>query len=148
MSRKRTKKTGLTLVEIMVAATIFALVTAGAFAGLTQGLNISESARRYTRAMPIVQSEFESLRSLTWAELDALPKSTTVVTLTPTSSIDANYYAPYTIQREIFSVSTTLLRVEVRITFQPSMNSSSTVTLNYTSFFTEGGANEYYYRQI
>lgn len=132
----------------MVASTVFALVMAGAFAGLQQGFILSESARLLTRAGPIAQSEFEFLRSLDWATLDGLPKSSTVVTLNPTSSIDSNYYTPYTIEREVFAESASLLRIEVRVTYQSAGRSGSNVTLNFTSFFTEGGANAYYYRQI
>ncbi len=121
---------------------------AGAFAGLQQGFILTQSAQLMTRAGPIAQSEFEFLRSLDWATLDGLPKTTTVVTLNPTSSIDSNYYTPYTIEREIFPVSASLLRVEVRVTYESAGRSGSNITLRSTSFFTEGGANAYYYRQI
>lgn len=145
MDKRRQSKAGLTLVEVMVAATVFAMVSAGAFAGLIQGLNFVEGSLHYTRASQIIQSEVEYLRSLSFTELSALPDTST---LTPTAQFSADFYDAYTIQRLKTSPSSTVRQVVIEVSFVGTGKSGDTVTLSCVTFFTEGGANDYYYRQI
>lgn len=145
MDKRRQSKAGLTLVELMVAATVFAMVSAGAFAGLYQGFNFIDGSRHYTRISPILQSEVEYLRSLAWTELTALPATATI---TPTAQFSSDFYDPYTIERTITSVSSSVRQVTIEVTFEGTGKSGQTVSRSYVTFFTEGGVNDYYYRQL
>lgn len=140
----RSKK-GLTLVELMVASTVFALAIAGSFAGLLQGFNFIEGSRHYTRVSQVMQSELEYLRSLSWVDLNELPTSEEI---TPSSQFNSTFYDDYTIERRIISETPSLRRVEIEVTFSGSNRSGSEISLSFVTYFTQGGLNDYYYRQI
>lgn len=136
-------KNGFTLVEVIVAAGIFAMVIAGGIAGVRMGFQIVDNSRHHTRVSQILQSEVESLRSLSWKELKQLPSSAEV-DINPQFSTSA--YDAYTVNRNIYTESSSLRRVEVVVTY--STRGGKSVELKYLTFFTEGGVNDYYYRTI
>lgn len=136
-------KNGFSLVEVIIAAGIFGIVITGGFAGVRMGFEIVDNSRHYTRVSQILQSEVESLRSLSWKELKALPKSENIE-IDPQFSTTA--YDAYTVTRNIYEESSSLRRVEVQVNF--TARSGKQVSLKYLTFFTEGGLNDYYYRTI
>lgn len=138
-----TKKNGYSLAEVIVAAGIFALVITGGIAGVRMGFKIVDDSRHHTRVSQILQSEVESLRSLSWKELMQLP-STADVAINPQFSTAA--YDAYTVKRNISTESATLRRIEVTVTY--NSRNGKEVNLKYLTFFTEGGVNDYYYRTI
>ena len=107
------------------------------------GFEIVDNSRHYTRVSQILQSDVESLRSLSWRDFNKLPSSEKV-DINPhfiTSAYDA-----YTFYRNIHAVSSSLRRVEIVVKY--STRSGRPITLKYLTFFTEGGVNDYYYRTI
>lgn len=134
---------GYTLVEVIVAIGIFALVIAGGIAGVRMGFEIVDNSRHQTRVSQILQSEVESLRSFSWSKLKQLP-SNSEVDINPQFSTSA--YDAYTVDRNIYADSSTLRRVELIVRYQT--RSGKEVELKYLTFFTEGGVNDYYYRTI
>jgi Tfp pilus assembly protein PilV len=137
------KKKGYSLAEVIVAAGIFAIVITGGIAGVRLGFEIVDNSRHHTRVSQILQSEVESLRSLSWKELKQLPSSEKI-DINPQFSTSA--YDAYSVKRDIYAVSSTLRRVEVLVSY--STRSGKPVELKYLTFFTEGGVNDYYYRTI
>ncbi len=93
------RKEAFTLVEVIIALVVFAVVIASGFACVKMGLTLVDNSRHHTRAAQIMQSEIERVRSLAWANLTALPSAETKV------SIDAQFqntgYAGYTLKRSV-----------------------------------------------
>lgn len=141
-TRNKTVK-GFSLVEVIVAAGIFAMVIAGGIAGVRMGFQIVDNSRHYTRISQILQSEVESLRALSWAELQQLPADEKIE-IDPKFSTAA--YEAYSVQRKIVAESSTLSRIEVMVDY--TTRNGKPVALKYLTFFTKGGVNDYYYRTI
>lgn len=134
---------GYSLVEVIVAAGIFALVITGGIGGVRMGLHIVDNSRHYTRISQILQSELESLRALSWDELQALPLQSEIP-IDPKFSTAA--YDAYTLQRSMVTESPSLRRIEVLVQYHT--RSGKAAALKYITFFSEGGVNDYYYRVI
>lgn len=143
MNNNTASKKGYSLVEVIVAAGIFAMVIAGGIAGVRMGFQIVENSRHYTRISQILQSEVESLRVLSWKELKELAP-TVEVKIDPKFSTSA--YDAYTVRREIYSESSSLRRIEMIVEYEN--RTGKAITLKYMTFFTQGGVNDYYYRTI
>lgn len=143
MRQNDIKRGGYSLVEVIVAAGIFAMVIAGGFAGVRMGFEIVNNSRHHTRVSQILQSEVESLRSLSWKELKQLPSSAEV-DITP--QFNTSVYDAYKVERKIYAESSSLRRIEVHVSY--NKRSGKPVNLKYLTFFSEGGVNDYYYRTI
>lgn len=66
---------GFTLVEVMIAATVLALGITTAITTLQHGLRSIDTARHYTHASQVMQSEMERLRLKNWAQIQSLQDS-------------------------------------------------------------------------
>ena len=127
----------------MVAMSIFTLVIAGGIAGIQKGYGVIDNARHYTRLGQIVQSEIESLRSLSWKELGKLPASEEIDV---DNQFDTSVYDDYTVRRTITDEESDLKRVRVAVSF--TSREGRAIKLSHVTFFTEGGVNDYYYRTL
>lgn len=116
---------------------IFTMVIAGGLSGISRGFDILQGSRNYTRVSQILQSEVESLRTLSWVDLTALPDNTLINVDT---QFDTNAYDMYTVRRYILSVEEDLRRVVVVISYENKRGRP--VTLRYVTFFTKGGVND------
>lgn len=142
--RKITKHSAaFTLTEIIVALGIFTLVIAGGLSGVRRGFSIIEDSRNYTRISQILQSEIESLRSLSWEDLIELSTNQKIEVDT---QFDTSAYDVYTVRRKIKTEANDLRRVVLIVSYEN--NRGRLVTLKYVTFFTKGGLNDYYYRTI
>lgn len=128
---------GFTLTEVIVSMGIFTMVIAGGLSGISRGFDILQGSRNYTRVSQILQSEVESLRTLSWVDLTALPDNTLINVDT---QFDTNAYDMYTVRRYILSVEEDLRRVVVVISYENKRGRP--VTLRYVTFFTKGGVND------
>lgn len=63
---------GFTLVEVMLAAVVLVLGIATAITTLQRGFQAIDTARHYTQAAQVMQSEVERLRLKSWAQLQSL----------------------------------------------------------------------------
>jgi prepilin-type N-terminal cleavage/methylation domain-containing protein len=143
MKKGGSSREGYTLVEVIVAATIFGMVIAGGIAGVRMGFTIVENSRHHTRVSQILQSEVESLRSLSWKELKKLPAKEEV-DINP--EFDTSVYDAYTLTRVIREESSSLRKIEITVNYLKG--NGKPVELKYLTFFAEGGVNDYYYRTI
>lgn len=142
-SARKSQSRGFTLVEVIVAMGIFTVVIAGGLSGVRRGFDILQDSRNYTRVSQILQSEVETLRTYSWAELTSLSDN---IVIPVDTQFDTNAYDIYTVRRTIITIENDLRRVNVIISYQN--NRRRLVTLKYVTFFTKGGVNDYYYRTI
>ncbi len=140
---RRKRALGFTLTEVIVSMGIFTMVIAGGLSGVRRGFDILQDSRNYTRVSQILQSEVESLRTFSWAELTSLSSN---VEISVDTQFDTNAYDMYTVRRRIVMVEDDLRRVIVSVSYQNDRG--RLVTLKYVTFFTKGGVNDYYYRTI
>lgn len=131
------------MAEVIVSMFVFAMVITGGIAGVRMGFELIDNSRHYTRVSQILQSEVESLRTLSWIELNELPDNEQV-------SINAQFstsvYDAYTVRRRIYTESTDLRRVEITVAYRTRKGTA--MNLKYLTYFTDGGVNDYFYRTI
>jgi prepilin-type N-terminal cleavage/methylation domain-containing protein len=140
---QRNRSAGFTLVEVIVAMTIFTMVIAGGLSGVRRGFDLIGLSRHHTRVSQILQSEFERLRTLSWVEFQELPQQAEVDIQT---EFGTSVYDAYAVVREIFVEESDLARVELSVTY--TNQNQRVVTVKSLTFFTKGGVNDYYYRTI
>jgi len=136
-------KQGFTLMESLVAISVFTMVIAGGLIGVRKGFEVVDNSRHYTRLSQVLQSEVESLRTLSWEDLSELPAAET---LTLETEFETKAYEAYTVTREIINEQADRKRVEVSVRY--TNKNGKPVSLKYLTFFTEGGVNDYFYRTI
>ncbi|MGZ0657209.1 prepilin-type N-terminal cleavage/methylation domain-containing protein [Coraliomargarita sp. W4R53] len=143
MIRYTARRSGFTLTEVIMAIGIFTMVIAGGLSGVRRGFDILRDSRNYTRVSQILQSEVESLRTLSWEDLIALPDN---VKIDVDTQFDTRAYDMYTVRRRIIDTGVDLRQVEVAVSYENDRG--RLVTLRYQTFFTRGGLNDYFYRAI
>lgn len=132
--------------EALVAVVIIGITLAGTFGAMARAFDLIEESRDRTRVAQIIQSELEDLRTLSWAEVDAL-RASNPGWFTPNSSFSSEFGSRYQCYRQILVGSHSdqfTLRVWVRWT----NNSGHTKWDYFQTFYTEGGFNDYYYRSF
>ena len=70
-------RAGMTLVEVMIAAMLIATVIMTSMTATSQAMLAAEKNRDMGKAVDWIEAEVEYLRSLTWAQLDAMPEQST-----------------------------------------------------------------------
>jgi len=135
-------KGGFTLMEVGVAVTVLTTVFVGGFGSLLMGYNLIESSRDQTRASQILQSEFEEIRTMNWADLDALPATDTYAP--STDFVDA-FGNKYSITRAVTNKHVDQKQISVVVTWTEG---AKTKTLEYITWYTEDGFSDYYFRKI
>lgn len=144
ISRHRsTNNRGFSLVEVMIAGGLMAIVIAGTLGLLRQGLYYVELARDQTRIAQVLQSEIEDLRTLNWADLTSYGEDETFI---PQGTFVEIYGDRYTCRRIITTTATDQRQVQVTATWTDSH--SKTRTMSYFTRFTKEGLNDYYYRAL
>jgi Tfp pilus assembly protein PilV len=69
LRKNRSKEAGLTLIEVMIAATVMVFAISSSLIVLQQGLRALDTARLKTLAGQILQGQMERIRMLTWTQL-------------------------------------------------------------------------------
>lgn len=137
--RARERLGGFTLFEVMIAMAVFTMVIAGGFACFNIGLGLIENSRHSTRSCQIMQSEIERVRSLPWAEIEALPASDADVPLASGFTTESAYDV-YTMKRVVSgSGDSRVVTLEV----EWSDNSGRSHTRTYVAQYTKGGLYDY-----
>ena len=132
---------GFTLVEIIVALTIFTMVIAGGLLGISRGFELVATSRNFTRSSQVLQSELELLRTLPWSTFNALNDDEL------TDQFQAQIISQFDRGSYTGSVKTVLTGddfMEVTVTVEWKLKSDRIYSLSYITYFTEGGVNDYY----
>ncbi len=110
----RPPERAFTLLEVMLATAVLALGIVTAITTLQRGLQAIDTARNYTYAAQLMQSELEQLRLKNWTQLDALQSAgpATIATNPVASSARTAFHcvrtvtSPKTDLKEILLIST------------------------------------------
>lgn len=132
------KGSGFTLIEVMIAITIFAVVIASGFACVKIGMGLADNSRHHTRASQIMQSEIERIRSLAWATLN--DETATETTLSISNKFKDASYADYVLKRTITGTGDTR-KITLVITWKDLSGLSNSKT--YVTQYTRGGLYDY-----
>jgi len=73
--KKHPIESAFTLVEVLVGASILAIMMVTLFAGLATGYSIINTLRQDLRATQILTQKTEAVRLCTWTQLNSLPQS-------------------------------------------------------------------------
>jgi|TARA_B110000977_G_scaffold179460_1_gene238064 prepilin-type N-terminal cleavage/methylation domain-containing protein len=130
-----------TLIEVMVAMIVFSMVIAGGLVGISRGFELIDTTRNYTRSSQVLQSELELLRTLPWSTFSQLSDSEL------TEKFQEQIVAQFGADSYVGAVATELTGgdlMQVVVTVEWSARKGRVHTLNYVTFFTDGGVNDYY----
>jgi prepilin-type N-terminal cleavage/methylation domain-containing protein len=130
-----------TLIEVMVAMIVFSMVIAGGLVGISRGFELIDTTRHYTRSSQVLQSELELLRTLPWSTFSQLSDSEL------TEKLQEQIVAQFGADSYVGAVATELTGgdlMQVVVTVEWSARKGRVHTLNYVTFFTDGGVNDYY----
>lgn len=149
------KKAGFTLVEMMVAIGVIGLVLTAAFTNVSQSLQVMETARDYTRVAQILQTELENVRTMSWADLEAIEAANLDMAgvaqweeLDLSDEFHEAFGTRYTAYRRVQPRDGLTDQKEIVI-WVTWLNANGSSRSKYTSsWFTENGMNDYYYRSF
>lgn len=114
MAGGRAPRRGFTLLEVMIAAIVLILGITTAITTMQRGFHAIDTARHYTYASQVMQSEMERLRLKNWSQLQAMQDSndTSVAVATVAGTASESFVCKRTIRdlridmKEIELVST------------------------------------------
>ena len=141
MSFSQSRQVGFTLIEVMVAMIVFSMVIAGGLVGISRGFELIDTTRNYTRSSQVLQSELELLRTLPWATFSVLSDSEL------TGKFQEQIISQFDEGTYKGSVVTNMTGddlMQITVTVEWAGRRGRVHTLNYITFFTEGGVNDYY----
>lgn len=141
MNFSHNRQSAFTLIEVMVAMIVFSMVIAGGLVGISRGFELIDTTRNYTRSSQVLQSELELLRTLPWLTFSQLSESVL------TEKFQEQIIDQFGEDSYVGAVTTELTGgdlMKVMVTVEWSTRKGRVHTLNYVTFFTEGGVNDYY----
>jgi Tfp pilus assembly protein PilV len=150
-SRRRVLRRGMTIPEVLIAATLLAFVIMSSLKALTEAFRLTRHARMVTLAGQIVQSTMEDLRLRNYSSLKAYAAQSQPVNFT--SSLASERFSSAFTQG--FTLSGTFTTLIASNTGTPGKISASlTVTWSeagsvfsrkITTYFGEQGLSDYFY---
>ena len=141
MNFSHNRQGAFTLIEVMVAMIVFSMVIAGGLVGISRGFELIDTTRNYTRSSQVLQSELELLRTLPWSTFSQLSESEL------TEKFQEQIVTQFGEDSYVGAFTTELTGgdlMKVVVTVEWSARKGRVHTLNYVTFFTEGGVNDYY----
>ena len=139
----RTQTKGFTLLEVMIAFGVLALIFFSAMTVISRGFRMVEDARYNTLASQVLQSEVETLRLKNWAQLTALPAS---ANYTISSDFSSAGFTGLSGVRKITSIRTDTRKIAISLTWKSSNQMPH--TRYYVTYMSKNGLNDYYYRKL
>ncbi len=148
---RRVSSRGMTITEVLIAATILGFVIMTSLTALAQAYGFTRHARLVTLAGQIAQSVMEDLRLRNFAELKAYAAQAQPVSFTTALSSErfsSNFTQGYTLNGAFTTFTrpagATYDRIAVTLTIT-WMERDSTFTRKTITYFGEKGLSDYYY---
>lgn len=140
-ARKPNCLNGLTLVEVVVAMAILALVISSAIAVMTQSFIAIDHSRNLNRVSQILQTEMETLRTYSWTELNALPSESD---FDPFSGVTSFNMINLVCKRYLIPEKVNQKRI--RLLAQWTDSRGKQYQRFYDAYYTKEGLSDYYSR--
>ena len=130
---------GFSLVEVMIAAIVMVLAITTAITTLQRGLRSVDTARGFTHASQIMQSELERLRLKSWTQIQALQDSgDTTVSVSTTAGMPS-----FTCQRTIRDLKTDMKEIVLESTWRGSDGRAHSA--RFITRYGKSGLYDYFY---
>jgi Tfp pilus assembly protein PilV len=150
LSQNTTSRQGFTLVEVMIAGSVFTLIFLSALSAMQHGFKLIDTARNTTIAAQIIQSEIEDLRLKAWGVLSSLPAETQIdIAQSIGSGLSANERTSlaqrFTANRRIADVpdrDNNLKRIIISVTWADA--SGLRHNRSYETLFSHFGLSDYF----
>lgn len=143
---------GFTIVEIVVATCVLTLAIGSALTVLARGFSSIDTARSFSYASQIMQSEFEKMRLEDWGDGTAAGTGTTGVTAypvgpAPLTIVSAFYTAGdpasrMSMTRKVEDVHTGMLKIT--LTIQWKSHDGHTLTRSYITYYGKNGLYDFF----
>lgn len=132
---------GFTLIEVIVGMLIFSLVVAGAMLSMGKGYEFMDATRQHSRASQVLQSEIELIRTMPWGTFDSI----TDTTLTTWFQQQINeQFGAGTFTGEVVTTEPQTDLKFITVTVKWTGIKGTDYSMNYYTYMTEGGVNDYY----
>jgi Tfp pilus assembly protein PilV len=132
---------GFTLVEVMIASIVMVLAITTAITTLQHGLQAVDTARGYTYASQVMQSEMERLRLKSWAQIQTLQDSKD--TAVAISSVTGAPAATFSCTRTIRDLKTDMKEIVLESNWRGYDGRPHTA--RFVTRYGKSGLYDYYY---
>jgi prepilin-type N-terminal cleavage/methylation domain-containing protein len=138
----RCRRSGFTIVEVMMAAAVMALAITTSITTMQQGFVALDTSRNVTTAGQIMQCELERMRLKDWSTTSVLTSGT--VTIDPAYTSNAAIGNRFTMTRTVSDVHTDTMK---QITLKISWRSydGRPLSRSYSSYYGKNGLYDYFY---
>ncbi len=143
INRMKEKK-GYSLVEVMMGTGVMTVVLAGTFSAVGQGMLMSDGVKSEEVAIQVLQTEMEDLRTLSWEEIDRLPRRSR---FDPMEHFSDFPFSNYNCHRIITPVNDSQKEIRVVFSWSPTKG-RKTNRREFVSYFTKGGLYDFSYRAL
>lgn len=140
-ARRRARFRAFTLVEVMIAAIVMVLAIVSALTALQSGLRAVDTARGYTYASQVMQSELERLRLKSWVQIQALQSSAD--NTVQATSVHGSPSASFACRRTIRDLKTDMKEITLESTWRGSDGRPHTA--RYVTRYAKSGLYDYLY---
>ena len=149
-SRRGRASKGFTIVEVMLAAAVMALVITTSITTLQRGFLSLDTARNVTIAGQILQCEVEKMRMVPWATINTYPTSPTPMTMDASFTSNPAVGTRFSLSRDVAVIATTTGIGMRQVTYTISWNSydGRALSRSYTTYYGQNGLYDYYYNSI
>lgn len=141
--RDFTQKKAFTVVEVMMATGIMALVIATSITTLQRGFISVASARGIAVAGQILQTEFENIRLSDWTTVDAYPAGPTTLTIPATYTSLPTVGNRYTLSRTTATPMADMKSITLTVTWTTMEGRS--LTRSQTTYYGRFGLFDFFY---
>ncbi len=142
---------GISIAEVMIAATLLSFVVLGAIAAISRGMGLVNHARMITLSSQVLQSAVEDMRLKNYAQITAYAAQTQPVDLTTTITSELlnsefttsmSLAARFTVVQASDATTVGLTRLEITVTWREG---GLTFTRSARTAFSEKGLSDYIY---
>lgn len=140
------RRSGFTILEVAIAASVMAITISGAIVVIQSGFKALDNARNTTLSSQIMQSEMERIRLLNWSTLPASGRITLSEIFptgtTTTTSMDARFLAMRTCT-DVVGKEGEMKSITITVSWTGLDNSLH--TRSTTTYYCKDGLYDYYY---
>jgi len=145
-ARRRRAVSGFTIVEVMMAAMVMAFAITTSITTMQRGFLALDTARNITIAGQIMQSEFEKMRLVPWATVDAYAASTDPLAVDSSFTSNSFIGTRFTMARTVTLIHTGMKQITLTVTWRNYDGRS--LSRSYSSYYGQNGLYDYFYNSL